>query len=261
MADSSKKEDKVLNNQTEQDKKEEGKVNNQSETESTESKSTKADGKQTENEKTPDAQTQKEKAEKSSNAKQNAGSGRNTNGRSKSSKGSSKKSKSMKGLEMELKAQAEILDDVSAKLKKAEEEKNQLVDKYQRLMAEFENMRKRTEKESKRMYDIGAKEVLEKLLPVIDNFERAQLSLTEEQKEDPFVQGVDKIYRQLLDYLTSVKVAPMDAEGKEFDPDLHNAVMHIEDDAYEENVVVEELQKGYMYKEEVLRHSMVKVAN
>lgn len=172
-----------------------------------------------------------------------------------------KNRKSIKGLEMELKAQSEIIDDLSAKMKAAQEVSEQATDKYQRLMAEFENMRKRTEKESMRMYDIGAKEVLEKLLPIIDNFERAQMSLTDEQKEDPFVQGVDKIYRQLLDYLTAVKVTPMEAEGKEFDPELHNAVMHIEDDTYNDNVVLEELQKGYMYKEEVLRHSMVKVAN
>lgn len=175
---------------------------------------------------------------------------------------SSKKSrKTVKGLEMELKAQGEIIDELSKKLNAAEQAAEQTQDKYQRLMAEFENMRKRTEKEAAHMYDVGAKEVLEKLLPVIDNFERAQMTVTEEQREDPFVQGVDKIYRQTLDYLDSVKVTAMNAEGKEFDPDLHNAVMHIDDDAYDDNVVVEELQKGYMYKDEVLRHSMVKVAN
>lgn len=179
-----------------------------------------------------------------------------------SNKNSSKKSrKTIKGLEMELKAQGEIIDELKKKYAAAKEANEQAQDKYQRLMAEFENMRKRTEKESTRMYDVGAKEVLEKLLPIVDNFERAQLTVTEEQKDDPFVQGVDKIYRQMMGYLESVKVAPMDAEGKEFNPDLHNAVMHIDDDSYDENVVVEELQKGYMYKDEVLRHSMVKVAN
>ena len=179
-----------------------------------------------------------------------------------SSKNSSKKPrKTIKGLEMELKAQGEIIDELKKKYATAKEANEQAQDKYQRLMAEFENMRKRTEKESSRMYDVGAKEVLEKLLPIVDNFERAQLTVTEEQKDDPFVQGVDKIYRQMMGYLESVKVAPMNAEGKEFDPDLHNAVMHIDDDSYDENVVVEELQKGYMYKDEVLRHSMVKVAN
>ncbi len=179
-----------------------------------------------------------------------------------SNKNSSKKSrKTIKGLEMELKAQGEIIDELKKKYAAAKEANEQAQDKYQRLMAEFENMRKRTEKESSRMYDVGAKEVLEKLLPIVDNFERAQLTVTEEQKDDPFVQGVDKIYRQMMGYLESVKVAPMNAEGKEFNPDLHNAVMHIDDDSYDENVVVEELQKGYMYKDEVLRHSMVKVAN
>ncbi len=175
--------------------------------------------------------------------------------------GSKKGRKTIKGLEMELKAQSEVIDELSKKLKAAEELNEQSLDKYQRLMAEFENMRKRTEKEAAHMYDVGAKEVLEKLLPVIDNFERAKMTVTEEQKDDAFVQGVDKIYRQMLDYLASVKVAPMNAEGKEFDPELHNAVMHIEDEEYDDNIVVEELQKGYMYKEEVLRHSMVKVAN
>lgn len=179
-----------------------------------------------------------------------------------SNKNSSKKPrKTIKGLEMELKAQGEIIDELKKKYAAAKEANEQAQDKYQRLMAEFENMRKRTEKESTRMYDVGAKEVLEKLLPIVDNFERAQLTVTEEQKDDPFVQGVDKIYRQMMGYLESVKVAPMDAEGKEFNPDLHSAVMHIDDDSYDENVVVEELQKGYMYKDEVLRHSMVKVAN
>lgn len=111
------------------------------------------------------------------------------------------------------------------------------------------------------MYDIGAKEVLEKLLPVVDNFERALDSIPEEDKERGFEQGVDKIYRQLMVYLESIEVVPMNAVGTAFNPDLHNAVIHVEDEAYGENVVVEEMQKGYMYKDQVLRHSMVKVAN
>ena len=162
--------------------------------------------------------------------------------------------KTIKALEMELKVKDEIIDEASAKYKEAN-------DKYQRLMAEFENMRKRTEKESKQMYAVGAKDVLEKLLPVIDNFERAMSSVPEEMEDDSFVQGIGAIYKQTLTYLESVGVTPMNAEGTEFNPDLHNAVMHIEDDSYGENVVVEELQKGYMYKDTVLRHSMVKVAN
>ena len=111
------------------------------------------------------------------------------------------------------------------------------------------------------MYDIGAKEVLEKLLPVVDNFERALQTIPEEDKERAFEQGVEKIDKQLMVTLDEVGVKPMNAEGTEFNPDFHNAVMHVEDEEFGENVVAEELQKGYMYKEDVLRHSMVKVAN
>ncbi|MEE1312959.1 MAG: nucleotide exchange factor GrpE [Lachnospiraceae bacterium] len=146
---------------------------------------------------------------------------------------------------------------VDPKDKKIEE----LTDKYQRLMAEFENARKRMMKESVQKYDLGAKDVLEKLLPVVDNFERGLAAVTEEEKGTPFVQGVEAIYKQLMTTLEGIGVSPMDAEGKEFNPDFHNAVMHVEDDSFGENVVAEELQKGYMYKEAVLRHSMVKVAN
>lgn len=152
-----------------------------------------------------------------------------------------------KALELEVEKQKELL-----------EESN---DRYKRLLAEFENARNRNEKESKRMYDIGAKEVLEKLLPVVDNFERALQMIPEEDKERGFEQGVDKIYKQMMVTLEDIGVTPMNAEGTEFNPDLHNAVLHVEDEAFGENIVTEELQKGYMYKEEVLRHSMVKVAN
>ncbi len=134
-------------------------------------------------------------------------------------------------------------------------------DKYKRLLAEFENARQRTEKESKKMYDIGAKEVLEKLLPIVDNFERAIMMIPEEDKDRSFELGVDMIYKQLMSTLEGIGVAAMNAEGKEFDPDLHNAVIHIEDENFGENIVAEEMQKGYMYKDQVLRHSMVKVAN
>ena len=134
-------------------------------------------------------------------------------------------------------------------------------DKYKRLLAEFENARVRTEKESKKMYDIGAKEVLEKLLPVVDNFERAIIMIPEEDKDRSFEQGVDMIYKQLMSTLEGIGVAAMNAEGKEFNPDLHNAVIHVEDENLGENIVAEEMQKGYMYKDQVLRHSMVKVAN
>lgn len=158
-----------------------------------------------------------------------------------------KKGKSAKTLELEL--------------KKAKEEADEYKDRYQRLMAEFENARKRNAKETGRMYDMGAKDILEKLLPVVDNFERGLAAATEEEKETPFVQGIDKIYKQLMTVLEGVGVTPMDAEGKEFNPDFHNAVMHVENEELGENVVAAELQKGYMYKDMVLRHSMVTVAN
>jgi molecular chaperone GrpE len=150
---------------------------------------------------------------------------------------------------------------LTLELEKTKELAKDNEEKYKRLLAEFENARQRNEKESKKMYDIGAKEVLEKLLPVVDNFERAISTIPEEDKNRAFEQGVDKIYRQLMVSLESIGVAPMNAEGTEFNPDFHNAVIHIEDENYGENIVVEEMQKGYMYKEQVLRHSMVKVAN
>lgn len=134
-------------------------------------------------------------------------------------------------------------------------------DKYQRLMAEFENARKRTAKEAVQRYDMGAMGVLEKLLPVIDNFERGLDAVSEEEKGSAFVQGIQQIYKQLVAVMEDLGVTPMDATGKEFDANLHNAVMHVEDEELGENVVAEEMQKGYMYKENVLRHSMVKVAN
>ena len=111
------------------------------------------------------------------------------------------------------------------------------------------------------MYDIGAKGVLEKLLPVVDNFERAMAAIPDEDKARPFESGVANIYKQLMTSLESIGVKPMDCAGEQFDPTFHNAVMHVEDDNYEENVIVEEMQKGYMYKDQVLRFSMVKVAN
>lgn len=134
-------------------------------------------------------------------------------------------------------------------------------DKYKRLLAEFENARAREAKEASKMYDVGAKAVLEKLLPVVDNFERAIQTIPEEDKNRAFEQGVDKIYKQMMTILGDIGVEPMNAEGTEFNPDLHNAVMHVEDEELGENVVAEEMQKGYMYKDSVLRYSMVKVAN
>ena len=146
-------------------------------------------------------------------------------------------------------------------IKEKDQQIGELTDKYQRLMAEFENVRKRTAKEFVQRYDMGAMGVLEKLLPVVDNFERGLQAVAEEEKDSPFVQGIEQIYKQLMGTLDELGVKAMDAEGKEFDANLHNAVMHVEDEEAGENVVVEELQKGYMYKESLLRHSMVKVAN
>ena len=136
-----------------------------------------------------------------------------------------------------------------------------MTDKYQRLMAEFENARKRNAKEQSHMYDVGAKEVLAKLLPVVDNFERGLDALSEEEKEGAFAQGFIKIYQQMITVLEEIGVKPMDAVGKEFNPDFHNAVMHEENEEMGENLVSEEFQKGYMYRDSVVRHSMVKVAN
>ena len=144
---------------------------------------------------------------------------------------------------------------------KKDEQIEELSDRLKRSMAEFDNFRKRTEKEKAAMFEIGAKSVIEKLLPVVDNFERGFTTLTEEQMEDPFVMGIDKTYKQLLKVLEDLEVKPIEAVGKEFDPNFHNAVMHVEDEEAGENIVVEEFQKGYTYKDFVVRHSMVKVAN
>ena len=144
---------------------------------------------------------------------------------------------------------------------KKEEQIEELTDKVKRQMAEFDNFRKRTEKEKSQMYDMGAKTIVEKILPVIDNFERGLAAVPEDNKEDAFVVGMDKIYRQMLTVLEEAGVKPIEAVGAEFDPNFHNAVMHVEDETLGENVVAEELQKGYMYRDTVVRHSMVKVAN
>lgn len=144
---------------------------------------------------------------------------------------------------------------------KKDEKIEELNDRLIRQMAEFDNFRKRSEKEKSQMFEIGAKSIVEKLLPVLDNFERGLASLNEEQKQDPFVQGVEKIYKQLFTSLEEAGVKPIEAVGCEFNPDFHNAVMHIEDENLGENIVAEEFQKGYMYKDSVVRHSMVKVAN
>ena len=128
-------------------------------------------------------------------------------------------------------------------------------------MAEFDNFRKRTEKEKAAMFEVGAKSVVEKILPVIDNFERGLAGLTEEQKAEPFCPRRRDDLQAADDDAESIEVKPIEAVGKEFDPNLHNAVMHVEDENLGENVVAEEFQKGYTYRDSVIRHSMVKVAN
>ena len=137
----------------------------------------------------------------------------------------------------------------------------ELEDKVKRQLAEFENFRNRTEKEKSRMYEFGARDVIEKMLPVVDNFERGLAAIPEEEKDGPVASGMEMIYKQIMTTLEGLGVTPIEALNKPFDPNFHNAVMHVEDDEVEESTVVEEFQKGYIYKEHVIRYSMVKVAN
>ena len=147
------------------------------------------------------------------------------------------------------------------KTDKKQEKINELEDKVKRQLAEFENFRNRTEKEKAQMFDMGARSVIEKFLPVIDNFERGLASISEEEKTSGFAEGMQMTYKQMLTELEKIDVKQIEALGQEFNPDFHNAVMHIDDDNYGENEIVEEFQKGYIYKDTVVRHSMVKVAN
>lgn len=142
---------------------------------------------------------------------------------------------------------------------KAAEKIEELEDKVKRQLAEFENFRNRTEKEKTAMYETGAKSVIEKILPVIDNFERGLQAVPEDQKDDPFVDGMNKIYKQMMTELEGIGVEAIDAVGNDFDPELHNAVMQVESDEYESGVVAQEMQKGYTYRGSVVRHSMVAV--
>jgi len=144
---------------------------------------------------------------------------------------------------------------------KKDEKIEELTDRVKRQMAEFENFRKRTEKEKAGMYAVGAKDVIEKILPVVDNFERGLATVPEDAKETPFAEGMEKIYKQLMKTLDDMGVKPIEAVGKPFDPNFHNAVMHVDDESLGENVVASELLKGYMYRDTVVRHSMVQVAN
>jgi len=166
-------------------------------------------------------------------------------------------------------SEAETPDTKEDKKKKKQDKKDkvyeekiaELNDKLMRQLAEFDNYRKRTTEEKSKMFEMGAKDIIEKILPVVDNFERGLSALSEEEKGGAFAQGIEKIYKQLTQVLTDAGVEPIDAVGKEFNPDFHNAVMHAEDENLGENIVAEEFQKGYTYKGSVVRHSMVKVVN
>ncbi len=167
------------------------------------------------------------------------------------------------------KGSAESFKDKRAEKKKAKADKKQeafkekieeLEDRVKRQMAEFDNFRKRTEKEKSQMFETGAKSVIEKILPVVDNFERGLAAVTEEEKGG-FADGMNMIYKQLMTELESIGVKPIEAVGQEFDPDFHNAVMQVESEEYESGIVAQELQKGYTYRDSVVRHSMVAVVN
>ena len=166
----------------------------------------------------------------------------------------------------EVTEEPEVSADEAKEIKEEKKDKKdemieELTDKVRRTMAEFDNFRKRTEKEKSAMFEVGAKSVIEKLLPVVDNFERGLAAVPEEEQGSAFVEGMEKIYKQMLKMLEDMEVKPIEAVGQPFDPNFHNAVMHVEDEETGENIVIEEFQKGYMYRDSVVRHSMVKVAN
>ena len=170
-----------------------------------------------------------------------------------------KRKRAASAAEAEVEETVDLFCDESAPDK--ETEASQEDNPIDETMTEFINFRNRTEKEKAQMFEVGARSAFEKILPVIDNFERGLATLSEEDKAQPFASGIDKTYRQLMTVLTEAGVTPIEAVGQPFDPDLHNAVMHVEDETVGENIVVEEFQKGYRYRDSVLRHSMVKVAN
>ena len=173
-----------------------------------------------------------------------------------------KETKEAAASEKENKETSEKEEKASEKKKDPKDEKiDELNDKLKRSMAEFDNYRKRTDKEKSAMYEIGAKDVIEKILPIVDNFERGLNSIPEDAKGSAFADGTEKIYKQFVKTLDDMGVKPIEAVGKPFDPNFHNAVMHVEDENLGENVVAVELQKGYTYKDSIVRHSMVQVAN
>ncbi len=166
------------------------------------------------------------------------------------------------GAEKETTEKAPEKEGFFKKKKDPKDEKiEELTDKVKRQMAEFDNFRKRTEKEKSTMYEMGAKDIIERMLPVVDNFERGLVSIPESEKNTAFAEGMEKIYKQFQKVLEDAGVKAIEAAGQPFDPNFHNAVMHVEDESLGENIVAEELQKGYMYRDSVVRHSMVKVAN
>ena len=147
------------------------------------------------------------------------------------------------------------------KADKLQEKVTELEDRVKRQMAEFDNFRKRTEKEKSAMFETGAKSVVEKILPVVDNFERGLAGLSEEEAKQPFAEGMNMVYKQLISELEKLEVKPIEAVGCEFNPELHNAVMQVESDEYESGIIAQELQKGYTYRDSVVRHSMVAVVS
>lgn len=149
--------------------------------------------------------------------------------------------------------------DKKEKANKLQEKVDELEDRVKRQMAEFDNFRKRSEKEKSAMFETGAKSVVEKILPVVDNFERGLAGLSEEEMKQPFAEGMNMVYKQLITELEKLDVKPIEAVGCEFNPELHNAVMQVESDEYESGVIAQELQKGYTYRDSVVRHSMVAV--
>ena len=162
----------------------------------------------------------------------------------------------------ETKEEAEVNEEQPAEKDKKDILIEELNDKYMRTFAEFDNFRKRSEKEKAAMFEVGAKSIIEKILPIVDSFERGLGTLSEEEiAANPFADGMDKVYKQMVKALEDAGVTPIEAVGKEFDPNLHNAVMHGDDDQYGENIISEEFQKGYMYRDTVVRYSMVKVEN
>jgi molecular chaperone GrpE len=200
--------------------------------------------------------------EKSSKAENCRGEASEKEGKEKQA-GKEKKPEEKKGSEKKAAAEEKKEADAKKEAKKdpKDEQIAKLKDQLMRQMAEFDNFRKRTEKEKASMYDMGAVDVIKKLLPIVDNFERGLALLTDDEKKLPFADGMEKVYRQTVKMLSDLGVEPIEAVGKTFDPDRHNAVMHCEDDSVGDNTVVQELEKGYTYHDTVVRYSMVKVAN